>query len=94
MAEKKAKFSREYGLFLELLRAEREAAGMTQTDLAKRLKMTQSSVSKCERGERRLDAIETRQICIAIGTQFAVFAAKLDAAIERTPAARKSAARN
>lgn len=89
MAETKSKFSRDYRLFLELLRAEREAAGMTQVDLANKLKLTQTFISKCERGERRLDSIETRRFCIAIGTPFPVFAAKLDAAIEQAGSAKK-----
>jgi transcriptional regulator with XRE-family HTH domain len=41
-----------------LLRGAREKAGLTQHELAKRLKKPQSFVAKYETGERRLDVIE------------------------------------
>ncbi|MBB6144382.1 ribosome-binding protein aMBF1 (putative translation factor) [Silvibacterium bohemicum] len=93
MAKSKSIYSREYGVFLDLLREEREAAGLTQIGLAKKLKETQTYVSKCERGERRIDTIETRKFCIAIGLHYPAFAAKLEAAIEQKAAAKKPAAR-
>ena len=43
--------SRDYRKFLKLLKAARREACLTQTHLAKRLAVTQSFVSKCERGE-------------------------------------------
>jgi transcriptional regulator with XRE-family HTH domain len=73
--------SREYTVFLKLLRKERKKAGLTQIDLAKRLNQTQSFVSKCERGERRLDIIEVRRFCGAIGIDLKRFAAMLDSAL-------------
>ena len=74
-------YSREYKVFLKLLRQEREKAGLTQIDLAKRLQQTQSFVSKCERGERRVDIIEARRFCRAIGIQLTRFASILDSAL-------------
>ena len=52
-----------------LLRQVRTEAGLSQTDLAARLKKPQSFVSKYESGERRLDLIELQQVCecLAIG---------------------------
>lgn len=41
-----------------LLREARESDGLTQTEVAKRLKKPQSFVAKYESGERRLDIIE------------------------------------
>lgn len=67
-----------YRAFLALLRTERRRAGVTQVELARRLGAEQSFVSKCERGERRLDVVELRQVCAALGISFARFAAKLD----------------
>ena len=46
----------------------REEAGLRQTDLAERLGRPQSFVSKYETGERRLDVVELRTICSALGT--------------------------
>jgi len=43
---------------LKRLRAAREAAGMTQVDVATALKRPQSFVSKSESGERRIDPID------------------------------------
>ena len=70
--------SHEYRLFLEKLRSAREHAGLTQIDVADRLGETQSFVSKCERGERRLDIIEVRSFCAAIGTSLSAFAEDLE----------------
>ncbi|MCL4393746.1 MAG: helix-turn-helix transcriptional regulator [Chloroflexi bacterium] len=50
------------------LRQIRLDAGLRQVDLAKRLGQPQSYVSKYESGQRRLDLIEIRQVCVAIGT--------------------------
>jgi transcriptional regulator with XRE-family HTH domain len=58
----KSVFSREYGAFLEKLKKARIAAGLTQTDVAKRLRVPQSFVSKFESGERRLDVIELKRL--------------------------------
>jgi len=44
-----------YAVFLKTLKEARERAGLTQVQLAKRLGETQMFVSKCERGERRID---------------------------------------
>lgn len=60
--------SQAYARFLECLRETREAAGLTQADLATRLRESQSFVSKCERGERRMDIVELREFCSAMGT--------------------------
>ena len=40
------------------LRQAREAAGLTQTEVAERLGKPQSYVAKTESGERRLDVVE------------------------------------
>ncbi len=48
----------EYRRFLERLRAARLAAGLSQVEVAARLRKPQSYVSKCESGERRVDVLE------------------------------------
>lgn len=75
--------SRDYQLFLRLLKTARREAGLTQADLAERMAVTQSFVSKCERGERRLDVVELRAWCRALETPFPAFVAHLDRAAKR-----------
>ncbi|HWE45766.1 MAG TPA: helix-turn-helix transcriptional regulator [Caulobacteraceae bacterium] len=52
------------------LKAAREAAGMTQYELADALKVDQSFVSKYENGRRRLDVVEFMLIVRAIGCDY------------------------
>jgi transcriptional regulator with XRE-family HTH domain len=57
--------------YLELrriLKDLREEKHLTQAQLARKLSVPQSFVSKYETGERRLDVIETVQICQALET--------------------------
>lgn len=68
----------EYARFLALLRGARVAAGLTQGELAERLGATQSFVSKVERGERRLDVLELRSFCWAMGTSLSAFVRDLE----------------
>lgn len=74
----KSIFSKDYEVFLECLRRARVKAGLTQVQVAERIKQTQSFVSKCERGERRLDLVEVRAICEAIGLSFVDFVKDFD----------------
>lgn len=50
-----------------LLRQIRLDAGLRQVDVAERLGEPQSFVSKYEAGERRLDLLELRKVCEALG---------------------------
>ena len=74
----KSIFSDDYLLFLRQLREARKKSGLTQQQLAERLQQTQSFVSKCERGERRLDIVEVRAFCNAIGISFSTFTMQFD----------------
>ena len=47
-----------YRSFLKQLRNARLATKLTQQQVAQRLKVPQSYVSKCESGERRVDVVE------------------------------------
>jgi len=51
-------YVRQYRLLLKRLRQARLDAGLTQSQVANRLGRRQSYVSKCESGERRVDAVE------------------------------------
>jgi transcriptional regulator with XRE-family HTH domain len=79
----KSTFSREYRVMRQLLRQHREKAGLTQIDLAKAIDETQSYVSKCERGERRLDLIQLRAFCAAMGIDLQVFISAFESALRR-----------
>jgi transcriptional regulator with XRE-family HTH domain len=50
--------SEPYRRIVARLRERRENLGLTQQELASRLNVTQSFVSKLERGERRIDVLE------------------------------------
>jgi transcriptional regulator with XRE-family HTH domain len=50
-----------------LLRDERRRAGLTQQQVADRLRRPQSFVAKYEQGERRLDVVEFLDVAKAIG---------------------------
>ena len=56
----------DYQLLLTVLKAARKRAGVSQVDLAERLGNTQTFVSKCERGERRIDAVELVEFAEAL----------------------------
>ena len=70
--------SEAYSHFLDCLRQTREKAGFTQEQIAERLGETQSFVSKCERGERRIDILELREFCIAMDTTLEKFVRTLE----------------
>ncbi len=61
-----------------LLRSMRMRAGLRQSELAERLGCPQSFVSKYENGERRLDILELRQVCEAMGTSLLRFVQELE----------------
>jgi transcriptional regulator with XRE-family HTH domain len=63
----KSVYSRDYQRLLTLLVEARQKVGITQQELADKLKRPQSFVSKFEHGERRIDVIEFLQISRAIG---------------------------
>jgi transcriptional regulator with XRE-family HTH domain len=57
----------EYDRFRLLLVKARKKAGLSQAQLAERLRKPQSFVSKFERGERRLDVVEFKHVAEAVG---------------------------
>jgi len=61
-----------------LLRQVRVAAGLTQEEVAQRVDRPQSFVSKYETGERRLDILELREVCRALGVTLPDFVARLE----------------
>jgi transcriptional regulator with XRE-family HTH domain len=59
--------SRGHGELIEILVSAREGAGLTQRDLAARLRRPRSFVGRMEAGERRVDVIEFIEIAKALG---------------------------
>lgn len=61
-----------------LLKRIRQDKGFRQVELAERLGVPQSFVSKYESGDRRLDILEVRQICNVVGISLEEFIRKLE----------------
>ncbi|MCR5197952.1 MAG: helix-turn-helix domain-containing protein [Prevotella sp.] len=59
--------TRQYRILIGIVREEREKRQVTQQQLASRLGVQQAVVSKIENCERRIDVLELRQICVALG---------------------------
>jgi transcriptional regulator with XRE-family HTH domain len=74
----KSIYTDEYAVLLALLRETRRAASLTQVELARKIDQSQSFVSKAEIGERRLDVIQLRILCQAMGTTLCAFVSKLE----------------
>ncbi|MCI1016249.1 helix-turn-helix transcriptional regulator [Herbaspirillum sp. C7C2] len=69
-------------VFLQLLREEREAAGVKQSDLATALGHYQGYVSKVETGERRITAVGLLVWCEELGINVDDFMKKVREALE------------
>ena len=63
----KSVHSSDQATFCALIIKARKGAGLTQIDLAKRLKKPQSFIAKYEGGERRIDVVEFLAITRAMG---------------------------
>ncbi len=83
----KSIYTAEYRIVLQLLRELRKGAGVSQIELAARIGQSQSFVSKMERGDRRLDVIQLRAVCVALGSDLASFITDLES---RLPKSRKN----
>jgi transcriptional regulator with XRE-family HTH domain len=80
----KSLFTPDYAILLKLLRDTRRASGISQEQLATHLGVGQSIVSKWERGEARLDIIQLRTICLAMGTDLKTFIRRFEKQIDAT----------
>ena len=83
LSVEKSIYSRENSEVIQLLKKMREDAGVTQIQLAESLGVTQSYVSKIERGERVVDVVQLRTICICLGTTLPKFASLLERQLEK-----------
>ena len=76
-------YDKEYRLLVQRLKKTRTDSGFTQSQLAEKLQIDQSYVSKYERCERRLDVMEIRDICGALRVDFVDFLSQLDEDLKR-----------
>lgn len=62
----------------EMLRRFRKKTGVRQVELAEKLNVPQSFISKYEIGERKLDILELRQVCLALNISLKEFIQELE----------------
>jgi transcriptional regulator with XRE-family HTH domain len=74
----------QYATFLKTFREARRRKSITQVDLAERVGETQSFISKCERGERRIDLVELRTFCAAMDITLDEFVSQFQRMLKRT----------
>lgn len=89
---RKSTHTPEYKELLRLLAEERQSRRLRQSDVGAHLPFGQSGISKIESGERRLDVIELRMICAAMGMTLPDFVRKLEERLERLPAQEDASA--
>jgi transcriptional regulator with XRE-family HTH domain len=71
-------YSKQSKQLRRLLKEIRTGKGIRQSDLAKRLKVSQSIVAKVESGERRLDVVELTRWCAALGVTLTDFVSRFE----------------
>ncbi len=82
--------SPEHLALVALLTELRVQAGLTQAEVAERLGHSQPYVSKYESGETRLDFVQLRQVCHALGTDLVTFSFRYEASLPQWPGVRRS----
>jgi transcriptional regulator with XRE-family HTH domain len=78
-----AAYNAAYDLLCDFLKKTREGNGVSQAQLASKLDVPQSYVSKYETGERRLDIVETLEICAALGVDGSTFVRELQSRVAK-----------
>ncbi|MBL0729577.1 helix-turn-helix domain-containing protein [Piscinibacter sp. HJYY11] len=81
----KSLYGRHNDVFLTLLRQSRESVQLRQADLARLLGRDQTTVSRVETGERRLDVLQLRLWLRALGVDFLAFMRELDQRLGDAP---------
>ncbi|MEE5044665.1 helix-turn-helix transcriptional regulator [Pseudomonas alliivorans] len=77
----KAIYRREHVIFLEVLKRMRVESGMTQAQCSAALGRPQSFMSDVERGVRRLDTVQLRDLCQVLGNDLVSFAKSFERAL-------------
>ena len=75
--------TKQYRILIGIIREERESRQITQERLASMLSVQQAVISKIETCERRIDLIELRQICLALGVSLASIINKFEERISK-----------
>jgi len=75
---RKSIYSSYHRELIAMLRDLRQTAGLTQSQLAKKLGRSQSFISKYETGELRLDLLEIRSVCESMGTSLSAFVTEFE----------------
>lgn len=71
-----------YRSLLKRLQQARRQAGLSQTEVARAVGRPQSFVSKCESGERRIDAVELSAFARLYGKPLGYFVAEGDGTLD------------
>jgi transcriptional regulator with XRE-family HTH domain len=77
----KAIYRREHEIFLQVLKRFRVESGLTQAQCSAALGRPQSFMSDVERGVRRLDAVQLRDLCLVLGTNLTSFSITYEQAL-------------
>lgn len=70
---KKSINTKEYAVFVERLRTARLEAGLTQTQVAKKIGRPQSHISNVESGQQRVDVVELKRFAKLYGKDINYF---------------------
>lgn len=73
---RKSIYTKRQNRLCELLKSARKSAGLTQAEVARKLRTHGSYVSRYERGDRRLDVIEFLDVVETLGADPASILAK------------------
>lgn len=77
----KAIYRREHVIFLQELKRMRAESGMTQAQCSAVLGRPQSFISDVERGVRRLDMVQLRDLCQVLGSDLVSFTKTFEQAL-------------
>lgn len=77
----KAIYRREHVIFLQVLKRMRVESGMTQAQCSAALGRPQSFMSDVERGVRRLDIVQLRDLCLVLQSDLQGFTKTYEMAI-------------